>query len=105
MQLGKQEFGDKEAVKKFIFELSSHTFVYFTIFEICWYIMIHYNRRIESALFHFVKEGEGWALAGVEACHLANLAQPEFARLDLWEGTRKIHFGEFIQGRNKPIFR
>jgi hypothetical protein len=45
-------------------------YIYFTVFEICGWIKIHYNKRIESATFHFVKDGELWSLAGIESAKI-----------------------------------
>ena len=60
-------------VRREMQELDPLAFLYFTIFEICSFVCIHYNRRVESAAFHFVREGEGWALAGIENARVVQL--------------------------------
>lgn len=84
-------------------ELDQLVFLYFTVFEICSFVCIHYNKRVESAAFHFVKEGEGWALAGIEGARVVLLEQREYIRANLWEEGRKVTFGELKE--EKEIFR
>lgn len=72
-QLGASDFGERAVVRREMQELDPLAFLYFTIFEICSFVCIHYNRRVESAAFHFVREGEGWALAGIEGARVVQL--------------------------------
>lgn len=84
-QLGACDYGERAALRKEMQEMDQLVFLYFTIFEICSFICIHYNKRVESATFHFVKEGENWALAGIEAARVVALEQREYIKANLWE--------------------
>jgi len=70
IQRGKNLYGDRETVKKYILEQNPLVFLHFIVFEICTYICVHYNKRLEKGHFHFVKEGENWWLAGIESAQI-----------------------------------
>jgi hypothetical protein len=73
MQRGKNTYGDRETAKKYILSQNPSVLLYFIAFEVCTYICMHYNKRLEKGNFHFVKEADNWCLAGIEAAQISNL--------------------------------
>jgi hypothetical protein len=101
-QLGKvTSLGDKQQLLNTLMRTNSTVYLYFLIFQVAAYLAIHYNKRLESAHFHFILEDEVWSIAGAESIRISPLKTKEFARAELWDPP-KVHFCEEEEGKGKP---
>lgn len=101
-QLGNCPLGERNTIRAKLAETSPLALLHFTVFEIFHYVNIHHNRKLESGVFHFVREGEGWTLGGVENAMMA-AGSKQFVRAELWHNARTVQFGE-VERRDRNIF-
>lgn len=76
-QLGRSSvWGSREEVRNTLLQIDEGVYLHYLVFSIAAYIAIHHNRRLERGHFYFVREGQGWVLAGADRIHLSTLSQP-----------------------------